>query len=136
MTRRTLLLSVALSVATAFALYANMRIINKEAERLAGPGRTEETLYEARLKPLKEMLPADAVVGYVTDEATETLHKTKYFHLAQYDLCPILVVKGVDHPFVIGGYYDLGRPPGPETAGLILVKDFGYGIRLYRGRGK
>ena len=74
---------------------------------MKGPGRTEEILYEARLEPLKEMLPKDAIVGYVTDESVDALHKVKYFVLTQYDLCPLLVVRGKNYPFVIGGYYDI-----------------------------
>jgi hypothetical protein len=119
-----------------FALYANLRIINKETERLQGPGRMEEILYEARLEPLKKVLPKDAIVGYVTDESVDALHKINYFYLTQYDLCPVLTVKGTHYPFIIGGYYGIGNPGGPETAGLVLVKDFGYGVQLYRGKQK
>ncbi len=134
MTRSRLRTYIVLALVIPFALYANLRIINKEAGRLKGPGRTEEILYEARLEPLKEMLPKDAIVGYVTDESVDALHKVKYFVLTQYDLCPLLVVRGKNYPFVIGGYYDIDNAGGPESADLVLVKDFGYGIRLYRGK--
>lgn len=134
MTRSRLGTYVVLALVIPFAVYANLRIINKETDRLKGPGRTEEILYEARLEPLRQMLPKDAIVGYVTDESVDMLREFKYFVLTQYDLCPSLVVKGKNYPLVIGGYYDADNAAGPGAADLVLVKDFGYGIRLYRGK--
>jgi len=117
-----------------FGLYANLRIINKEVDRLYGSGRFEEAVYDARLAPLKAMLPPDAIVGYVTDEDTDVLHRVKYFYLTQYDLSPVLVERGKGQPYVIGGYFDIHNPRRTETTGLALVKDFSEGIGLYRGR--
>ena len=57
-----------LAILVLFGLYTNLRIVNKEVDRLHGPGRLEEAVYDARLRPLKDMLPPDAIVGYVTDE--------------------------------------------------------------------
>jgi len=123
-----------LAILVLFGLYANLRIVNKEVDRLHGSGRFEEAVYDARLAPLKAMLPPDAIVGYVTDEGTDVLHRVKYFYLTQYDLCPVLVVRGKNYPYVIGGYYDIDSPRRTETADLVLLKDFGEGIELYRGR--
>ncbi|MGD0661960.1 MAG: hypothetical protein ABSD38_28205 [Syntrophorhabdales bacterium] len=127
-----------------FALYANLRIINKEVERLHTPGRFEETVYEARLAPLKAMLPRDAVIGYVSTDDTkkDPQEHIKWFYVTRYDLCPLIVMQGNKYSFVIGAYYDITDRGGSETTGLSLVKDFGlekdfgYGIRLYRGNPK
>jgi len=125
---------VPLAILVLFGLYANLRIVNKEVDRLHGPGRFEEAVYDARLAPLKAMLPRDAIVGYVTDEGTDILHRVKYFYLTQYDLCPVLVVRGKNYPYVIGGYYDIDNPRRTDAADLALLRDFGEGIELYRGR--
>jgi len=125
---------VPLAILVLFGLYANLRIVNKEVDRLHGSGRFEEAVYDAHLAPLKAMLPPDAIVGYVTDENPDILHKVKYFYLTQYDLCPVLVVRGKNYPYVIGGYYDIDNPRRTEGPDLLLLKDFGEGIELYRGR--
>jgi hypothetical protein len=127
--------SAALAIALLFGAYANLRIINKEVERLSGPGRTDEIVYEAHLAPLSKLLPRNAVVGYVTGAGQDAPHETKYFYLTQYCLCPSLVVRGADHAFVIGGYYGADRPAG-VPAGLSLLRDFGDGLLLYRGAAK
>ncbi len=71
-----------------FGVYINGRIINREIERLGEPGRTEEARYEKALRPLKELLPEHARVGYVTDEGTDSQKKIKNFCLAEYLLSP------------------------------------------------
>ncbi len=124
---------VPLVIVILFGLYTNLRIINKEVDRLHGPGRFEEAVYDARLTPLKAMLPPDAIVGYVTDEEGDVRHRVKYLFLTQYDLCPVLVGEGKNYPYVIGGYYDIANPRRTDAADLVLLKDFGSGIELYKG---
>lgn len=94
----------------------------------------EEIVYEASLEPLKKVLPNDGVVGYVTDEGADPSHKINYFYLTQYNLCPVLLVRGAHHPLVVGGYYEVESPGKSEVEGLALIKDFGRGIGLYRGK--
>jgi hypothetical protein len=139
-TRRKLSVWLLFATVIPFALYANLRVFIKELERVHGSGRFEEVVYEARLAPLIAMLPKDAIVGFVsTDDITKDAQHNKWFYLARYDLCPLILTHGTNYPFVIGAYYDVSVRGGPETAGLALVKDFGlvkefgYGIRLYRG---
>jgi len=134
MTKTRLVPYVLFIVVVPFALYVNLRIISKGIDRFYGPGRTDETLYETRLKPLKEQLHGNGVVGYITDRNADTQKRIKFFFLTQYSLCPLLVVEGKDYPLVIGGYYEIQNPDLSEAKGLSLVKDFGYGIRLYQGR--
>lgn len=123
-----------------FAFYSNLYLIKRETRSLArlerGGHYLDSRLYEQRLRPLREFLPRDAVVGYVTDDGAETSHSTEYYFLTQYVLCPVLVVEGRNHPYVIGSYYTMDSPHRTATGGLTLVKDFGYGIGLYRGRDK
>jgi len=108
------------------------------------PGKTSLTPYRVRVFPnsghqyfdipLKELLPEHAVVGYVTDEGIEAQKKAKDFYLAQYMLSPRLLVRDKHLPYVIGGYYEIARPDRSASQDLILIRDFGYGIQLYRGK--
>ena len=122
------------AVVIPFALWANLDMIKQEMHKLHRTGHfLDERMYESRLEPLGQMLPRDAVVGYVTDDDANVGHRTTYLFLTQYDLCPVLVAEGRNYPYVIGGYYGLDNPRMQGTMGLTLVKDFGYGILLYRG---
>jgi hypothetical protein len=123
-----------LCVVVPFGIYINGRIINREIERLGEPGRTEETRYEKALRPLKELLPEHAVVGYVTDEGFDSQKKIKNFYLAEYLLAPRLIVRDPRFPYVIGGYYEIDHPDRSACRDLVLIKDFGQGIELYRGK--
>jgi hypothetical protein len=114
-----------------FAIYTSLRIINKDVERLSGPGPTEEIVYEKALEPLKSRLPDVATVGYITDDSFP--RKTMYFYLTQYALCPVLVAQGEKYPLVIGGYYDMTNPDKSESSDLTIIDDFGNGIYLYKG---
>lgn len=117
-----------------FAVYVNGRIINKEIDRWKEPDRTEEARYEERLRPLEKALPEHGVVGYVTDERGSVYKKLKDFYLAQYMLCPRLLVRDARYPYVIGIYYEIAEPDRSASRDLALIEDFGHGIELYRGR--
>jgi hypothetical protein len=134
MSRPRVSLFLLLFMVLPFAVYVNGRIINKEVERLGEPARTEEARYERQLQPLKELLPEHAVVGYVTDEGIDNLTKVKDFYLAEYMLSPRLLVRDKNHPYVIGKYHGNARHDERASQGLILIRDFGNGICLYRGK--
>jgi glycosyltransferase involved in cell wall biosynthesis len=131
---RRLALLLVLAMVLLFALALNGAIIKRETVWLGAHGRTEEALYEARLKPLKELLPEHGVIGYVTDEGAEISKKWKDFYLAQYILSPRVLVKDTRLPYVMGGYYDIREPNRSASEGLVLIKDFGHGIQLYKGK--
>lgn len=133
--RRNLALCMVFVIVFPFAIYANIKMATKEVRRLNRSCGVEETDYERRLGPVREMLPKEGVVGYVTDEAMDPLEKTRYLYLTQYSLCPLIVVKGKDQPFVIAYSKDVRTTTGPQVQGLTLTRDFGDGIRLYRNFG-
>ena len=134
MSRSRISLVLLLCMVVPFAVYVNGRIINKEIERWSEPARTEEARYERRLQPLKEFLPEHGVIGYVTDERVSLYKELKDFYLAQYMLCPRLLVRDIHYPSVIGVYYEIAQPDRTASQSLTLVKDFGYGIELYQGK--
>jgi len=135
--REKLALSIIFVVVIPFALYGNLKTAAREAERHGTLYSTLEADYEHRLTPVREMLPKEGVVGFVTGRSLEPSETVLYFYLTQYSLAPLIVAKGKDHPFVLAYLKDSPAPGAePGLQGLALVKDFGHGIRLYRGSAK
>jgi hypothetical protein len=107
------------------------------------PERDPVTTHEARIAQLVPMLPATGEVGYVTTvENSEIFAAEKTFTnveflaqyvLTQYTLAPRIVRNSPDMPLVVGNFID--GPPAPgflEKHGLVVLKDFGDGLVLYR----
>jgi hypothetical protein len=117
-----------------FAIYASLRMVNKDVERLSGPGPTDEIMYEEALQPLRHKLPANAIVGYITQDSAP--QKTKNFYLTQYALCPVLVSEGINYPLIVGGYYSMNAPDVSEFADFSVIDDFKNGIYLLEKREK
>jgi hypothetical protein len=96
----------------------------------------EVTLYEVRLRELKQVLPARGVVGYVSDstgdaerpESDQARRSFKRYLLTQYALVPVVVVRSVNADRVVGDFEPSGgfRPPG-----FTAVRDFGAGVVLF-----
>jgi len=87
-----------------------------------------------RLETLREALPADAVLGYLTDVSPGSAASDAMFLGAQYTLTPRLLQKDTSHQQVLGNF----TSPADFAAigrqyGLILDRDFGNGVVLYRG---
>lgn len=90
------------------------------------------TLDGKRLNALRQALPAQAVVGYVSDEGGDDGGLWD-FYLAQYFLAPVLLEKGSGRELVVGNF----RKPVADaewlaSRDLILVQDFGDGVMLFR----
>lgn len=101
------------------------------------------TIHEARIAQLRPLLPAAGVLGYAsTVENSEIFAAEKTFTnveflaqyvLTQYTLAPRIVRNSPDLPLVVGNFID--GPPAPgflEKHGLVLLRDFGDGLVLYR----
>jgi hypothetical protein len=93
----------------------------------------------ARLKELlsREALPEDRTVGYIDDEPPGSAQATGKYQATRYALVPVVVARGPDRPLVVG---NLGAPSrrtkAAVPAGLVLVRDFGNGVKLFRARGR
>lgn len=74
------------------------------------------------------MVPADAVLGYVTDGEASAAIK-----VAQYSLAPRLLDAGANHSLVLG---EFSRPEEyarlSQPLGLRVERDFGNGVVLFR----
>ncbi|MBZ5594430.1 MAG: hypothetical protein LAP39_19485 [Acidobacteriia bacterium] len=116
-------ITAALSVYGSFSFYDQQTARNKMQENAFQVG-----LEEQRFAALKHDLPADGMVGYVSD-----LSDNGILLAAQYALVPVLIVNRPPSGLVVGSfsrpmdYAEFGR-----ARGLVLVKDYGEGITLYR----
>lgn len=84
------------------------------------------TLYEKQHEALKKILPPHSVVGYIPTGKESSL-------ILQYTLAPVVVIDAPDREFVISDSYDKAdvKKFYPDSR-LILFKDFGNGVRLFR----
>lgn len=119
-----------ITISALLSLYGALEFYGEQRER----NRLQPDPYklidqERRFAPVREMVPPNALVGYVSDLATDpTLLLT-----AQYALAPRLVVKNPTSDWVIGNF---ARPQDfdafARAHGLILVKEFPDGVILFR----
>jgi len=121
---------VALSVSAILSLYGAMQFYGEQRQQnQIQPDPYKLIDQERRFAPVREIVPANALVGYVSDLATDpTLLLT-----AQYALAPRLVVKSPTSDWVIGNF---ARPQDfaayARAHGLTLVKEFPDGVILFR----
>jgi hypothetical protein len=86
-----------------------------------------------RFAPLAAVVPAGAVLGYLTDAEPGSVADSTLFTSATYALAPRLVERGVAHDFVLGNFT---RPSDfaaiGRSSGLRLEQDFGNGVVLFK----
>ena len=94
----------------------------------------EISRYEARFRLLKTVLPPRGVVGYLPEllPASVDLGWGKDFFLTRYALAPLIVVSSTAPPLVIGNFRSAGPDRSIPDPTLVLVRDFGDGVLLFR----
>jgi len=95
--------------------------------------RDQISRYEARFIGIKDMLPAQGVVGYITSKHLPA-QEAKFHHgLTGYALSPLKVDRSTRHELIVGNFPDL-RSATPISAidGFVLIRDFGNGVALFR----
>jgi hypothetical protein len=118
-----------LVIAALLSLYGTLDFYGAQIER----NQAQKDAYqigaqEQRFEALKRELGANTVAGYVSD-----LSDAGILLSAQHALAPVLLVDDVPHQFVVGNfskpldYSEFGR-----ARNLVLVKDFGNGVTLFR----
>jgi hypothetical protein len=116
-----------LSLYGTFSFYSQ-QIERNKIQRDAFQIGAEEQHFQA----LKRDLPSDAVVGYVSD-----LNEAGIQLAAQYALIPILLVDRPPGGLVVGSF---SRPMDyaafGSAHGLELIKDYGFGVTLFRKIGR
>ena len=91
-------------------------------------GHEGVTLYERRFVDVKNELPAQGVVGYVSDTEPDSAE----FYLTQYALSPLIVDRTQPHELVIGNFTN--KTPDLKALtnmSLTLRRDFGNGVKLF-----
>lgn len=88
--------------------------------------------YHARFKDLRRLLPRRGVVGYVSDDPGAA----REYYMTQYVLVPVVLDPTTARGLVVGNFFDPARAgPIAEGYGLVLLRDFGEGVMLFRGHG-
>jgi len=88
----------------------------------------------ARFESFREVVARDAVLGYLTDVAPDSVAEDIMFQSAQYALAPRILERATSYRSVLGNFTHpedfaaIGRQHG-----LSLERDFGNGVVLYRG---
>ena len=123
---------VGLSLAVLLSLYSAWSFYGAQAGRNQGSSDPYKlAAQEQRFTTLKLALPANTVLGYVSD-----LQQPAILSTAQYWLAPFLVVDDPHLEWVVGNftrpldYAEFGR-----ARQLTLVKDFSEGVVLFRKAG-
>ena len=94
------------------------------------PGALDEvSRAERRFRPLRPLLPATGVVGYLSDRPGSDEERYE----AQYVLAPLVLRLGGDSDLVVGNFFDPAEGPRlAAAASLEQVRDFGEGLWLLR----
>jgi len=106
-------------------------IIKKISHIIGSLRKTDDvTLFEKRIEPLKEFLIGVDIVGFVSDIKSLT-----YFYYVQYSIAPIVLANDTERDLVVGYFHDYSKTENiAQRERLLLVKDFGNGLFLFRGR--
>jgi hypothetical protein len=95
----------------------------------------DEQKYEDRAQGLRRDLPSHGPVGYIGDEvptgADQNLHFHPFFHM-QYAVAPVLLVDSPRYALVVGDFRQPVNHDRIAKLNLILVKDYGNGVMLFR----
>lgn len=119
------------------ALFANLDLLLEKSTTFDPNlwGRDRVTMGESRYEKIKEALPGHGTVGYLSNLKAEDIRFDPGFgeyYLAQYALAPLVVIYSSDQPLVIGNFRGSARVLPAGAAQLVLVKDFGKGVILFR----
>jgi hypothetical protein len=90
--------------------------------------------YEARFRLLKSALPPRGVVGYLSEPWRPPLDVdwARGLYLTEYALAPLIVVDSTAPALVIGNFRSAGPDRNILDPTLVLVRDFGDGVLLFR----
>jgi len=129
-----ILLLACLGLASSSLLLRRARGELRDAARGGDPVAS----FGRRLEPVRRELPSVGVIGYVSDPFTPTEHAAYVKHasefvMTQYHLAPITVLEDTRYALVIGNFHHEVMAARMTDMHLVLVKDFGEGVMLFRG---
>jgi hypothetical protein len=125
-------LAIALLIVAALG---NVRLLRSANDYYRAATQREDLAeYTQRFAALRAELPPHEIVGYV-DDGRPFPDQVQAFNLTRYVMAPVRVLATPSRPLVIANLSSAAAEPcGAEAANLMLVRDFGHGVRLYRHR--
>lgn len=129
-----------------FALYSNSQLLlGSVGFDLSFMGNDDISLYERRFDGVKEMLPANGVVGYVGEilyyaDGSLNASAMRNWYLAQYALAPVVLSNEPGHRLFLMNKSAGADPGAPEEGGFTVldlgngqkILNFGNGVKLLR----
>lgn len=132
------LLTGAIILAVMLALWGTVQFWDAEStyqRQSADPYRIADQA--ARFEGFRGSVPADSILGYLTDVPTDDILESSMFSAAQYTLAPRLLERSDAYGLVLGNFT---KPADFAAIGeqhkLRLERDFGNGVVLFRREGK
>jgi len=97
-------------------------------------GESAISRYEARFRLVRSALPPEGMVGYVSEFPISPydMNFAHGFYLTEYVLAPMVVVPSTAPALVIGNFRSGGAERSAAYPTLVLVRDFGEGVLLFR----
>lgn len=111
------------------AIATSLRQVAGILQLSGDPAPEEISRHEKRLEPLKQLLPARGVVGYVTDAAPLS-EAVRRYHMTRYALTPLVVVFDAKRPVVIGDFTDAAAANGHLEL-PVARRNLGQGLVLF-----
>ena len=88
---------------------------------------------ESRLGAVKDIIPADAVVGYLTDMQPDSIQWAAAFNTAQYELAPRILELGTNREWLLANFAGHGDFPAYAQAnGFRVERELGNGVAVLR----
>ena len=97
-------------------------------------GHDAVTRHEQRFAKIRSALPPDVTtVGYVSNPQITPgdVVAIKQYVLTVYALAPVVLDPSTEHRYVVGNSTTMDHRP-PDTPHLIMERDFGDGVFLFR----
>jgi hypothetical protein len=87
----------------------------------------------ARLGAVRDIIPADAVVGYITDMEPNSVQWSAAFNAAQYELAPRILEVGTTREWLVANFAGTGDFPAfAQANGFRVERDLGNGVAVMR----
>jgi len=138
---RTAQVYLALALLVGFVLLSNLAYWGSTLQKRWNPvalGKDSVSDWESRFVDLKRALPPSGVAGYVSQDdigiLANPIDRNAEFALTQYTLVPHILQPGKNAPLVIGNFggVELTGEQIAQKLGLTLVRNYGWGIYLFR----
>lgn len=103
---------------------------------ISGVKLPDISTFDKLVSQARTALPASGTIGYYTDynDAPNGTNALREYYLMQYALAPVVVEKSTNQKFIITSLHDPQKPV--PIRNLVLMRDFGSGVKLLRNTAK